>query len=356
MEKTLIDQTKVQQFEQKMVDILNLSSVSMMISIGHRTGLFDVMENLEYAASEEIARHAGLNERYVREWLGAMVTSGIVDYDSSSGTYRLPAEHAALLTRSASPNNLAVFTQYVAVLGSVEDQIVDAFEHGQGVPYSAYARFHEVMREDSGQTVVAALADHILPLVDGLQEKLERGVRAADVGCGSGLALLTLAKMFPNSEFTGYEMSEEAINWANAQAEMQGLRNAAFEVCDAAHLPKQNYFDWVMTFDAIHDQAQPDKVLENIYNTLVPGGIYLMQDIAASSKLENNLDHPLAPFIYTISCMHCMSVSLAGGGPGLGAAWGREKALAMLADAGFENARVEQLAHDIQNYYYIMQK
>lgn len=356
MDKTAFDQARADQFEQKMIDILNLSSVSMMISIGHRTGLFDIMAERMIATSYDIAEESELNERYVREWLGAMVTSGIVEYNSTDRTYTLPPEHAALLTRAASPNNLAVYTQYVAVLGSVEDQIVQAFKHGQGVPYSAYARFHEVMREDSGQTVVAALEDYILPLVDGLREKLESGIRAADVGCGCGLALLTLAKMFPNSEFTGYEMSKEAIDWANEQAAVQELRNVAFEVCDAAQLPRQNYFDWVMTFDAIHDQAQPEKVLEEINKILVPGGIYLMQDIAASSSLENNLDHPIAPFIYTISCMHCMSVSLAGGGPGLGAAWGKEKALTMLADAGFENVSVEQLAHDIQNYYYIMKK
>lgn len=132
----------------------------------------------------EFAEAAGLNERYVREWLGAMVTAGVVEYNPDARTFRLPAEHAACLTRAASPNNMVAPTQWFAVLGHAEDQVVEAFKHGRGVPYSAYHRFHEVMAEESAQTVVAALHDHILPLVPDLFERLESGLRVLDVGCG----------------------------------------------------------------------------------------------------------------------------------------------------------------------------
>lgn len=143
-----------------------------MISIGHRTGLFDTLAELPPSTSVRIAKSAGLNERYVREWLGAMVTGRLVDYDPAREVYHLPREHAACLTRSAVPNNIAAFTQYIPLLGRVEDEIVECFERGGGVPYASYPRFHQVMAEESVQTVVAALVDDILPLAPGLPARL----------------------------------------------------------------------------------------------------------------------------------------------------------------------------------------
>ncbi|MEO1070014.1 MAG: class I SAM-dependent methyltransferase, partial [Cyanobacteria bacterium J06638_6] len=252
--------------------------------------------------------------------------------------------------------NLAAFMQYIPLIGSVEDAIVDCFYHGGGVPYSAYARFHEVMAEDSSQTVVAALEDHILPLVSGLREKLTQGIAVADIGCGRGRALHTLARLFPLSRFGGYDLSAEAIGWARAEAQRLGLTNVTFAVQDAAQMADTAQYDLIFTFDAIHDQAQPDRVLANIYRALKPDGLYLMQDIRASSDVGGNLDHPVGPLLYTISCNHCMSVSLAAGGPGLGTMWGEELAVEMLGAAGFTRIAVNQLEHDFQNYYYVVQK
>ncbi|MEO0802071.1 MAG: class I SAM-dependent methyltransferase [Cyanobacteria bacterium J06642_2] len=341
---------------ERLLDILNSGSLAIMLSIGHRTGLMDVMASLPAATSMQIAAAAGLNERYVREWLGAMVTGRIVNYDSANQTYLLPTEYAAFLTRCASPNNMAAFMQYIPLMGTVEDAIIDCFYHGGGVPYSAYHRFHEVMAEDSGQTVVAALEEHILPLVPGLIEELVRGRSVADIGCGRGLALLTMAKLFPNSYFVGYDFSAEAIAWASAEARRLELNNITFQVKDAVQIAETNQYDLILTFDAIHDQAQPDIVLRNIYRALRPDGLYLMQDIRSSSRLENNLDHPVAPLLYTISCNHCTAVSLASGGPGLGAMWGEELALKMLEVAGFTSVDVRQLEHDFQNNYYLVYK
>jgi SAM-dependent methyltransferase len=344
---------KVQDFAERMLGLFNDAALTLMVSIGHRTGLFDKMADLDPSTSGEIAEAAGLSERYVREWLGAMTTGGIVLHNPSTNRYWLPAERAALLTRAASPNNLASVAQWFAVLGGVEDKVVDAFTHGKGVPYSAYGRFHEVMAEESGQTVVAALEEHILPLVPGLIEKLERGIDVVDVGCGRGKALLLLAERFPRSRFTGIDFSQEAMKTAIAEAVERGLHNLTFHCSDAAKWDAREAFDLVLAFDAIHDQPAPARVLENIRRAVRPDGLFLMQDIAAASCVHGNMNHPVGPFIYTISCMHCMSVSLAGGGPGLGAAWGKELALQMLSDAGFDNVRVEQLPHDIINYYYV---
>ena len=351
-----LDSARAEAFGGKLIDTINRAGVALMISIGHRVGLFDTMAKLPASTTAQIATATRLNERYIREWLGAMVTGGIVDFDPEAKTYHLPAEHAAWLTRAASPNNLAASMQWVAVLGGVEDQIVEAFRHGRGVPYSAYPRFHVVMAEESSQSVVAGLTAYILPLVSGLDAKLERGIDVLDIGCGSGQALIHLAERFPASRFVGYDASPEAIGAATADAEKRGLKNMRFVVQDVAAMPDRSAFDLITAFDAIHDQAKPAAVLSNIANALRPGGTYLMQDISGSGHVHTDKSHLAGPFLYTVSCMHCMSVSLAMGGPGLGAMWGKEKALEMLAAAGFPSVRVETLAHDPMNFWYIAER
>lgn len=343
-------------FVGRLIDIYNHGAISLMISVGHRAGLFDRMAGLEPSDSHTIARTAGLNERYVREWLGAMYTAGFVSYEPEQGLYQLPHVHAAWLTRDASPDNLAVLAQFIPLLGSVEDEIVDCFRNGGGVPYERFTRFHEVMAEDSGQTVISALFEHILPLVEGLEQRLEQGIDVLDVGCGRGRALLLLAAHYPGSRFTGYDFSREAIDWANAEVKRLGLDNIRFEVKDVATLGERNAYDWIVTFDAIHDQKHPDVVLAAIQRALRSDGVYLMQDIKGSSHLHNNADNPIGPLLYTISTLHCMTVSLAQGGAGLGTVWGRELALQMLDEAGFGEVEVKELEHDIQNYFYVIRK
>ncbi|HET6569297.1 MAG TPA: class I SAM-dependent methyltransferase [Rhodothermales bacterium] len=356
MESIPFDEARAEVFAENTLTMFNHGATALMVSIGHRTGLFDTMEQLPSSTSHQIAEASGLNERYVREWLGAMTTAGITEYRRADDAYRLPPEHAAFLTRASSPNNLAAFAQYFAVLGGVEDEVVEAFTTGAGVPYSSYNRFHEVMAEDSGQTVLPALKEHILPLVPGLVERMEASISVLDVGCGSGRALNLMAELFPRSRFTGYDFSDEAISRGRAEAEAKDLGNVELSVRDAAEPFEDGAFDLITAFDAIHDQGRPAEVLRNIHAALKPGGTFLMQDIAGSSHVYNNLEHPAGPLLYAISCMHCMSVSLAAGGPGLGAMWGKEKALEMLGEAGFRDVRVEQLPHDFQNYYYIMHK
>jgi 2-polyprenyl-3-methyl-5-hydroxy-6-metoxy-1,4-benzoquinol methylase len=352
---------KTEQFGEKLMSILNHGSLAFMISIGHRTGLFDTMSKMELSSSKEIAEAAGLNERYVREWLGAMVTGGLVEVmrNGQGPKYYLPREHAASLTRDAGADNVAPFTQYMAVLGSVEDQVVDCFKNGGGVPYSAYKRFHPVMAEDSGQSIVSSLFDHVLPLSDGILEQLEKGIKVLDIGCGMGKALILMAETYPYSHFTGLDLSEEAISKAKATAKEKGLTNITFKVQDLTEFDMEapvGQYDFITAFDAIHDQARPDRVLAGIYKALKRNGSFLMQDIAASSEVEKNIDNPIAPFMYSISTMHCMTVSLAQGGMGLGTMWGKEKALEMLSETGFDEVDVKNLAHDFQNNYYIANK
>ncbi|HSH45633.1 MAG TPA: class I SAM-dependent methyltransferase [Longimicrobiales bacterium] len=370
-----LDMAAAERFGERFMGALNEGAMVVMTSIGHRTGLFEVLAGLDGAAtSEEVAEKAGLDERYVREWLAAMTAAGVMelatgpdagagphlatDSEAASGSplrYRLPAEHAVMLT--GSEDNLAVFAQYIPGLSKVEDDVIRCFHEGGGVPYEQFPRFHEVMAEDSAQTVVAALHDRILPLIPGIEERLKSGIRVLDVGCGRGRALLELAATYPASEFVGYDLSDEAIQWGRARALERGLTNVTLEtrdVTDFDETAEPAAFDFVTTFDAIHDQARPGAVLRGIHRTLRPGGVYLMQDIRASSHVHENLNHPIATLLYTVSCLHCMTVSLAQGGEGLGTMWGRQRALGLLEDAGFTSVEIRELEHDFMNDFYVV--
>ncbi len=351
-----LDDERKSAFEQRMVGALNDAAMILMTSVGHRTGLFDAMADAPAATSRDIAARSGLDERYVREWLGAMVSAGVIETDAKTGTYQLPAEHAALLTRS-SPANMAIAAQFLPLIGSVEDDVVACFRVGGGVPYARYGRFHEVMAEESAQTVIAALDDAILPLVPGLRARLEAGISVLDVGCGRARALLQLAEAYPRSRFTGFDLSEEAIDWARGRARAQGLANVSLRVRDLSDFDvtaPPAAFDLVTTFDAIHDQARPMALLKGIRRTLAPGGVYLAQDIKGSGSHAGDRAHPLGTLLYTISCMHCMTVSLAQGGDGLGAMWGEPLARQMFAEAGFGSIEVHALEHDVMNSYYVV--
>ncbi len=351
-----LDMAKAEAFGGQIVGILNGGMLSLMISIGHKTGLFDKMAELPSATSAEIAKASGLNERYIREWLGAMVTGRIVDYDPSTKKYHLPAEHAASLTRAAGPGNLATMAEFVPEMAAVQEGIVRSFQKGGGVPYSEFDNFQKLMAAMSGQIFDATLIDVTLPLAAGLVDRLKSGIDVADIACGSGHAINIMAKAFPNSRFTGYDFSEEGVAAGRKEAAAMGLTNAKFEVEDVAQMTGKEQFDLITVFDAIHDQAKPRQVLKNIHNLLRPGGVFLCTDVAGSSELHENMEHPLAPAFYSISTMHCMTVSLALNGEGLGNMWGQQKALELFGEAGFRPVDVKQVEGDIINNYYIAKK
>jgi 2-polyprenyl-3-methyl-5-hydroxy-6-metoxy-1,4-benzoquinol methylase len=195
--------------------------------------------------------------------------------------------------------------------------------------------------------------------VPGLAERLAAGLQVLDVGCGRGRILHRLATLFPASRFTGIDLSEDAIAYARAEAARLDLRNVEFVVADLTDFDTTaapGRFDCITTFDAVHDQARPLNVLKGIHRALKPEGVYLMQDIKASSHVHKNIGHPIGTFLYTVSCMHCMTVSLAQGGEGVGAMWGEEMTREYLRRAGFSSIETHQPAHDIQNNWYVVRK
>jgi len=350
------DQNAAETFVEKIGDIVNSGAVSVMLSIGHRAGLFDTLAALPPSTSIEIAEAAALSERYVREWLAVMVTAGIVDYAPKAQRYHLPDERAACLTRNAPLGNMAVYAQFIPMSGAVEDRILECFKTGEGTRYDNYSCFHAIMAEDSAQNVVAQLFDAVLPLADGLAARLEAGIDVLDAGCGAGGTLVAMAARYPNSRFTGYDLCPDAVATAQQSAAAADTSNLRFEVRDLTGFSEPESYDLITSFDAIHDQKDPQSVLAGIHGALRPGGLHLMQDIGGSALLENNRDFPFAAFLYTASCMHCMPVSLGQGGAGLGTMWGWETAERMLGEAGFRSIERHILDHDPMNVWFVSDK
>jgi 2-polyprenyl-3-methyl-5-hydroxy-6-metoxy-1,4-benzoquinol methylase len=202
------------------------------------------------------------------------------------------------------------------------------------------------------------LVNTFLPSVDNgrIIQRLESGIQVCDLGCSEGVAVILMAEAFPQSRFVGIDISPEAIDEARRQARQQKIENLDFWVQDAADLKSKRemkgLFDYVTAFDAIHDQTRPLDVLRGVNHMLTPDGRFSMVDIAANSNLADNLAHPMGPFLYTVSLMHCMPVGLEGGGTGLGMMWGRQKAVEMLRDAQFQKVQVLEMPDDPFNLHF----
>jgi 2-polyprenyl-3-methyl-5-hydroxy-6-metoxy-1,4-benzoquinol methylase len=337
-----------------MVDVLNKSALALLTSLGHQSGLFDTMATLPPSTSADVAKAAGLDERYVREWLGGMVVGGFIEYEPAGETYALPPEHAASLTTEAGPDNLAGMMPYIGLMGEVEQQVVRCFRDGGGVPYTSYPRFQALQAEETARVYDAALVSTIVPLVPDLPERLRAGLDVLDVGTGQGHAPLVLAQAFPAGRFHGLDRSEAGIEAARAEASRLGVDNVRYTVADSTQISGE--YDLITAFDVIHDLAQPAETLAAIAGALRDGGTFLMCDIAASSRLEKNTEHVFGPALYCFSVFYCMTTSLSTGGAGLGTVWGQETAVRMLKEAGFAHVDVKSVEGDPLNAYYIATK
>ena len=349
-EQTDVDAAAVEEFASKLVETITGGLITALIEIGRRTGLFELTA-AGPATSAELAERGGLQERYVREWLAAMATAGIVEYDPDNRRFWLPVERAAVLTGDTY-DNLAPVAYLVSVVTRQGDAVAKCFTEGGGVPWAAYGpEIHDVMDVLWQPMYRDILAQEILPLAPGLVEKLESGTRVADVACGSGNGTLVMARRFPDSTFVGFDLDADAIAIARSRA--GGLSNISFEVADAATLTSERPFGAAFVFNSVHDQARPLEVLEAIQSILEPGGTFLMNEPRISSNLEDNIGNPVAPMTYGFSLLHCMTVSLAEGGAGLGTGWGEQVARRLLADAGFGTVVVHDAPRDTGNAIFV---
>lgn len=348
------DGAKVEAFAAHLLSIFTGGLLTYMIDIGHRTGLFTAAA-AGPATSEELAARAGLTERYVREWLGAMVTGDVMDFDAATRTYLLSPEHAVLLTGESS---MAPLAQTVTPLAKHVHHVARAFCEGGGVPYPDYRP--EFI--DAHDTILRTgydrfLIDAYLPLEPGLTERLRAGASVADIACGTGHALVLLARAFPASIFVGYDLDDSAIARARAEAIGAEITNLRFEVVDVARLDVKQPFDVIFAFTAIHDQADPAGVLERIRAALAPEGIFFMKEPRAADDLVGNRANPFAAAVYSISTLHCLPVSLAYGGAGIGmGSFGEGQARRMLADAGFAEVAVHDAPGEPTDALYVTRK
>ena len=353
-------------FSEKMIDILNYGAINLAMAIGYRTGLFDVMDAFDSPQNiGDISDQAGLNPRYVQEWLGIMTTAEIVELSpkDDGNQYFLPKHRGDLITRRAGNSNLGVYTQEIPLLTTCAmEAVIEGFSSGEGVTYDHYPKFQAFMSQLANAKHRQVLVNKFLPSVENSQivQRLKAGIQVCDLGCAEGVAVILMAESFPQSRFVGIDISSEAIDEARRQTRRQKLENLDFMVLDAADLKNnremKGLFDYVTAFDAIHDQTRPMDVLLGVNHILRPDGRFSMVDIAAESDLADNLEHPMGPFLYTVSLMHCLPVGLVGGGTGLGMMWGREKAVEMLKEARFQQVQVMEMPDDPFNLHFFCRK
>ena len=341
-----MDRKRIADFLDRFVGYASGATTMALLAVADRCGLLAWLGENESGTVEEIAEGADLDPRYVTEILSGLAAAGAVDYDPDNARFTLPPEHALFLATPASPYYMGGWIDMVPSLMSQIDGVANATRHGGGVGFEEFGTdFIRGVDRGNSPSQRVFLVDRWLPAIPGLVDRLMSGIRVADVGCGSGTAAILVAGAFPNSDVTGFDVSADSLQIARSRA--GPATNLHFEKRSADGIPLEPPFDLVTTFDVIHDLPDPLAGLTRIREALNPDGHYLMMEPNASSHLENNLNDRGA-LLYGVSAMHCMTQSLAIGGEGLGAAWGRERAEEYAGMAGFSS--IEQL-DDITNKF-----
>lgn len=313
-----LDEAKAGAFLEKALNDLAGAMTVFQCALGDKLGLFKELAANGPATSEELAQRSGINERYAREWLGAMAAAGYFAYDPVSGRYTLPPEHAPVL--ADEPGLMffgGLYEQFIG-MGSVMEPLLDAFRKGGGVPQSAYHEAHwSGLDRGTASWFESLLVPVWIPAVPEVEAALQRGIDVLDVGCGAGRALIKLAQAYPDSRYRGIDNFPTQIERAKDAAQAAGVADKIeFSVVDGAH-GLGGAYDLITTFDVIHDSADPLGLLTAIHDALRPDAHYLCLDINCADKPEDNAG-PLATMMYGASVFYCMTTSLAQGGAGLG--------------------------------------
>lgn len=349
-----MDKAKRERFVKQVLDYVTGASLTGMIYIGDRVGLFKALAGAGPLSVTETARKAGLQERYVREWLSAMAAAGVVTYDADSERFTFPEEHAAILADENSPSFLGGFFQTAPAMLTVAPRVADAFAKGGGVPFSDYGGdlVAGIDRSNRAQFQYH-LVKRWLPTIPEVSARLETGARVADVGCGSGYPSILMAQAFPRSRFYGFDVSEESLERARADARNKGVaERVEFQRVSATALPETPKFDFITSFDAIHDMVDPRGAVRAIRRALADDGMYMMMEVKGGETLTENLN-PLGALMYSMSTLHCLTVSLAHGGEGIGTLMGERKARELAEEAGFTRFRRLPIEHAMNVFYEI---
>jgi ubiquinone/menaquinone biosynthesis C-methylase UbiE len=329
---------------QRLMGHLNGYSAVTLLSLGHRSGLLAALLQGGGTATD-LARRAGTHERSTEEWLAGMTAAGYARHDAA--VFTLAEGQDEVFRPGMLPFDVTILLEVKDKSAQLMGRVVDSLRDGKGVPYAAYQpEFSAAQDRLNAPMYERFLIDDFLASVDGVIDRLERGAQVADIGCGGGKALTILAARFPRSTFTGYDIDEDALRIGRARAAEAGLGNVHYEAADVARLHLAHSLDLVLAVDAIHDQGRPQDVLRAVRRSLRAGGTFLMVEPLASGDVDTDSQHPMAPMMYANSLGHCLQVSLAAGGPGLGSMWGRAKAIPMLKAAGFGHVSVYESPSD----------
>ncbi len=338
-EARTLDQAKVEKFVERMVEDIGTALRGALSYIGDKLGIFKAMAAAGSVTVEELAKKTGLNARYLKEWLGSMATAQYVEYNPDTHKYFLPPEHAAPLADEDFPFFVGGFVEMIVPTVSVAPKVAKAFKTGKGVPQSAYSpEMFDSIERGTAPWYKHQLIQKWIPAMPQVEAKLKSGGTALDVGCGSGRAALTLATAFPRAQVFGFDNHAGSVKRARANAKAAGLANrVTFKVADATKLPARK-FDFISTFDVVHDSVNPVGLMTSIRKALTPDGTYLMLEMNASPNVHENAT-PLGRLLYSVSTLYCMTTSLAHNGAGIGAVMGEPKARELAREAGFTHFR-----------------
>jgi 2-polyprenyl-3-methyl-5-hydroxy-6-metoxy-1,4-benzoquinol methylase len=309
---------------------------------GDRLGIFRTMADGTPRTSAQLAQAAGLNERYIREWAATMAASGYLDYNSADATFRLNPEQAMVLAREDNTYFMGGAFQYAVACYRQLPKLMESFHGGGGVPFTDFGGdIVEAIERMFHAGYETWVAQQWIPTVPDIHARLMEGGEAAEVGCGAGQCIIPVATAYPKTRFFGYDVDRTSIERARQKAARAGVDGRViFEQIAAEKVPHADRFDLAMAFNCIHDMAHPRAALAGLCQMIKPDGAVLWSEAHASDRLEENFN-PLGRTMYATSTMHCMTVSLAQGGEGLGSAIGENKARAMALEAGF--SRFERL-------------
>ncbi len=327
---------------------------SAMIYIGDRLGLYAKLAEVGPVTSEELAAATGLSERWLREWLYQQGASSVLDYEGE-GRFSLSPEGQVVLADESHPAFGAGFFCSIPQQMAIVEKLPESFRSGLGLPYDAFgSEGARGIERGLAPWFRALLVPVVLPRIEGIVPALEGGALVADVGCGAGVALLQMAKAFPSSQFHGYDISVHALDRAEENCRDAGVSNASFHNAAASPMPEDGRFDFITTFDCLHDMADPGSVMEQIRRAIRPDGSWLIADIKAHGSYEENVEqNPMAAMMYGTSVLSCMSSALSEpGGLGLGTlGFSAELAREMTGKAGFSQFETLELGHPVNAFY-----
>lgn len=348
-----MDRERSQRFMQKVVGDVGTAISAALVFVGDRVGLFRAMAGAGPMSAAALAERAGIHARYAEEWLSAMACAGYVEFDAQADSFTLPDEHAAFLCDPAAETYLGgLFNGLPSLVGGAP-RLASAFERGDGIAFAEYGASMPVALEQMNRAVYEKrLVQTWLPTMPHVVGRLQAGGRAIDVGCGTGVVPVTLAKAFPTARIEALDIDPRSIALARANAADAGVaERVRFIQAGAEALSESPGYDLVTTFDVIHDLPDPLGVLRRIRGALAPEGSYLMVEPKVHDDLGENLANPFAKMLYAISCMHCVPQSLAQGGAGLGACWGPTKARELAREAGFGGFEVLSIRSPALAFY-----